>query len=165
MVRVLVILALVLSQVIFGCPDRMLPGGAPYAVRALEYSFHHASWWHLAVNTLSVWTVYRPHRKDNIVHLFVSFVVAFLVYPISLRPCLGFSNILYATIGMRTPAISSPWWRTTPIIVFLVVTVAMLFFPQFSGLSHIAAFACGMLTAAVQRFYKKNLKDADRFIR
>lgn len=164
MVRFIIIATLILLQALFGCPDRMLPNGAPYIIRALEYSFHHASWWHLAVNALAVWTIYRPRRKDNIAHLALSFIIAFLVYPISLRPCLGFSNILYATLGMRTPALSSPWWRTTPVIVFLAVTFAMLFFPQFSGLSHIAAFACGMLISAAHRFYLKNSKDASRFV-
>lgn len=165
MVRIIILLALVLSQMICGCPDRMLPDGAPYIVRAFEYSFHHASWLHLAINGIALWGVYSPKRKGIVLQLLMSYLIAVVVYPVSFRPCLGFSNILYATLGMRTPELNSPWWRTPSVIVFLAVTVVMVFLPQFSGMTHLLSFLLGMICATICRVYRKNVKDAGRFVR
>ncbi len=166
MVRIAVILALALLQALQGAPEWLHPGGAPYLVRALSYSFFHGNWWHLAVNAIAIWTIFDPRRKTckPCTDLLLSFLIAVAVYPLSLRPVIGCSNILYATLGMRTPPLSSPWWKQGSVITFLVVTVAMVFIPRFSATTHVAAFLLGMGVASFRRFKSNLLRDAGRYL-
>ena len=161
--RLIVILALAGLQVAFGAPSWLQPDGAPYLVRALSYSFFHANWWHLAVNALAIWTIYRRPCKPCTDLLF-SFLIAVAVYPLSLLPVIGFSNILYAQLGLRTPPLSSPWWRQAPVLTFLGVTLLMAFLPRVSATTHVAAFLLGMAVAAARRYYKTLLRDAGRYL-
>lgn len=163
MVGVIIIVILAGLQLAFGAPEWLLPDGAPYLVRAMSYSFFHGSWWHLAVNALAIYTIYRRQCKPCRDLLF-PFFIAVLVYPLSFRPVIGFSNILYATLGLRTPPLSSPWWKQPSVIVFLVVTVALVFIPRFSATTHIAAFVLGMAGASVGRLYQDLTKDARRYL-
>lgn len=166
MVRIILILALAALQLAFGAPGWLQPDGAPYIVRAIGYSFFHGNWWHLAVNALAIWTIYDPRRHPckPCRDLLFPFLIAVAVYPLSFRPVIGFSNILYATLGLRTPALSSPWWKQPAVIVFLVVTLAMLFIPRFSATTHIAAFLLGMGGAAVGRAWSNLISDARRYL-
>ena len=164
-VRIVLIALLTVLYAAFGTPGWMLSGGAPYAVRAIVYPFFHASWWHLAVNALAIWTIYRPGRCKPCRDLLIPYIISCIVYPLSLRPVIGISNVIYAALGMRTPPLSSPWWKQSTVIIFLVVTVALIFVPQFSATTHIAAFALGMAGASVSRWYNKLLKDVRRFVR
>lgn len=159
--RIVIIVALVALQVFVGIPEFMTDG--PYMLRALSYSFFHASWWHLAINAIAIWTIFPPKRKGNLLQLVISFLIAIAVYPLSFRPVIGFSNILYATLGLRTPPLSSAWWTQPSVIVFIVATLAMVFIPQLSATTHIAAFACGMMCSALRRFYLNLTKDARRY--
>ena len=162
MVRIIIIVALVGLQIAFGIPGWLHPDGAPYIFRALSYSFFHGSWWHLAVNSIAVWTIYKTCKPCR--DLLFPFIIAVLVYPLSFRPVIGFSNILYSTLGLRTPPLSSPWWKHPSVIVFLIVTVALVFIPRFSATTHIAAFLLGIAGAAVGRFYKNLTRDARRYL-
>ena len=163
MVRIVIIAALVALQILFGIPGFM--HGGPYLERALLYSFFHANWLHLAVNCIAVWTVYDPKRKPRPCRdLIFPFLIAVLVYPLSFRPVIGFSNVIYAAIGMRTPPVRSRWWRQPSVLIFLAVTVALVFVPQFSATTHIAAFALGMAYASVHRFYLEATEDARRYL-
>jgi len=166
MVRIVLIVLLAGLQLAFGAPEWLHPDGAPYILRALGYSFFHGNWWHLAVNALAIWTIYDPKRHPckPCRDLLFPFLVAVLVYPLSWRPVIGFSNILYATLGLRTPPLSSPWWKHPTVITFLVVTVAMVFIPRFSATTHIAAFVLGMAGAAIGRFNQNLLRDAGRYL-
>lgn len=162
MVRIGIIALLILMQALFGAPQYLLePDG--YWLRALSYSFFHGNWWHLAVNALAVWTIYDPKRCKPCRDLLFPFLFAVLVYPLSFRPVIGFSNILYAALGMRTPPLDSPWWRQTPVLVFLAVTVALVFIPRFSATTHIAAFALGIAGAYAARWWNKISRDARRY--
>lgn len=162
MVRIAIILALVLLQAAFGIPDFMQ--GGPYWERAVLYSFFHASWWHLAVNSLAAWTIFSPRRRASPARLATAFLIAVLVYPLSFRPVIGFSNVLYAYLGLRTPALSDRWWRRPEVITFLSVTVALVLVPRFSATTHIAAFALGMGGAALKRKYNDLTSDFRRYI-
>lgn len=162
MVRIAIILALVLLQAAFGIPDFMQ--GGPYWERAALYSFFHASWWHLAVNSLAAWTIFNPRRRTPPAQLATAFLIAVLVYPLSLRPVIGFSNVLYAYLGLRTPALSDRWWRRPEVVTFLAVTVALVLVPRFSATTHIAAFALGMAGAALKRKYKDLTSDFRRYL-
>ena len=165
LLRIVIIAVLVAAHIAFGAPEWLRPGCSPYLVRALSYHFFHASWWHLAVNCLAVWGIFR---KDILckacTDLAISYIIAVIVFPLSIRPVIGFSNILYAMIGLRTPPLASKWWRTTPVIVFLAVTVALLLIPRFSATTHMAAFALGVVCAYIRRFNQSLLKDAGRYL-
>ena len=162
MVRIAIILVLVLLQAAFGIPDFMQ--GGPYWERAVLYSFFHASWWHLAVNSLAAWTIFSPRRRTSPARLATAFLIAVLVYPLSFRPVIGFSNVLYAYLGLRTPALSDRWWRRTEVVTFLAVTVALVLIPRFSATTHFAAFALGMCGAAIKRKYKDLTSDFRRYL-
>lgn len=160
--RIIVIAALVVLQLVFGAPAFLLKDG-DYLLRAATYSFFHASWWHLAVNCLAIWGLLKPSRKQKWQVWALAYLIAFLVYPLSFRPAIGFSNILYAVIGLQTPPLSNRWWRTPTVIVFLAVTVALVFIPKFSATTHIAAFLLGCCFAAFHRAYLKLTQDARRY--
>lgn len=162
MVRLTLIALLVALQLAFGIPGFMT--GGPYMQRALLYSFFHASWWHLAVNGIAIWTIFDPRRRMKWQQIVTAYVIAVLVYPLSFRPVIGFSNVLYAVLGLRTPPLSSPWWKRPEVIVFLVITVAMVFIPRFSATTHIAAFVLGMAGASLQRSYQRLTRDCRRYI-
>ncbi len=164
-VRFTILILIIALYAIYGAPSRLAGTDAPYLHRAALYSFFHANIWHLATNVLAVWTVFSPKRKGMGRELLLSYLIAVLVYPLSLRPVIGFSNILFATLGQRTPSLADKWWRTPPVILFLVLLFATLLLPQFSALTHIFSFALGMLIAACRRGVNNLLKDARRFIR
>lgn len=165
--KYLIIAALVASYAVFGAPDFLAAREAPYILRAGLYPFFHASWLHLAVNCIAVWTIFVKPRKCSaaISELLFALSASFVVYPISALPVIGFSNALYAILGLRTPPLGSPWWRRWEVLLFLGVTISLLFFPQFSGVTHIAAFLLGMAGAYLKRFFLKVTSDARRFIR
>jgi len=160
--RILILAVLVLLQLLFGVPEYLL-GTEDYWLRALTYSFFHANWWHLAVNGLAVWTVYK-HPCKPCRDLLFPFIIAVVVYPLSFRPVIGFSNVLYAALGLRTPTLKSRWWRQTPVFIFLAVTLAMVFIPQFSATTHIAAFLLGMGAAATKRLFQDLTSDCRRYL-
>lgn len=162
--RYIIVGLLVSIWIAFRTPAYLAGADASYMLRAASYSFFHASIWHLAVNSLAAWSVFSPARQRNGRDLAAAFVIAVLVYGLSLRPVIGFSNVLYAALGLRTPSLSSSWWSRPEVIAFLVVTVLMLFIPQFSALTHIFSFLAGMLIASVRRFIEKTLKDAGHFV-
>lgn len=164
-IRIAIISALVLLHVAFGIPGWLHPGQGSYLLRAATYSFFHASWWHLAVNCLAVWTIFDPKRGCKPCRdLIFPFIIAMAVYPLALRPVVGFSNILYAVLGIRTPSLRSRWWRQWPVALFLAVTVAMVFVPTFSATTHIASFALGVAAAAAGRSLKPLLDDVRRYL-
>ena len=161
MVRIVLILLLVAMQIAFGAPEYLL-GTEHYWLRALSYSFFHANFLHLVINCLAAWSIFVPSRKCSRL-LPAAFFIAVLVYPLSFRPVIGFSNVLYAVLGLNTPSLKSKWWKQPTVIVFLVVTLAMVFIPKFSATTHIAAFALGMAGASLKRGWLKLTSDARRY--
>lgn len=161
--RITLIAVLTAVYFAFGIPDWLRDGD--YLTRAVSYSFFHASVWHLAINCLAIWSIFR---KGNLckacTDLVISYIIAVIVFPFSIRPVIGFSNILYAMIGLHTPPLTSKWWRTPQVIVFLIVTVALLFIPRFSATTHIAAFILGIAFAYFRRFNQSLVKDARRYL-
>lgn len=161
MVRWVIIILLIVMQAAFGVPSFLTDGG--YWQRAFGYSFFHANWWHLAVNALAVWTIYRSPCKFYR-DLAIPFLIAVAVYPLSFRPVIGFSNILYAALGLRTPSLKSKWWRQPAVLVFLAVTLALVLIPRFSATTHIAAFLLGMAGAEINRQWTRLTADARRYL-
>lgn len=157
MIRILLILAILVVRIFVGLPPYLMD---KTLLSALSYPLFHANWFHLAVNCLALWLVFPPKRKGLWSDLALGYVISCLVFPISIRPVIGISNLLYAVIGLRTPAFSSPWWKKTEVIIFFAVTFAMLPFPQVSGLTHILSLAAGIGIAAICRSIKKVTEDA-----
>lgn len=162
MARLTAIVLLTALQLAFGIPAFMT--GGPYWTRALLYHFFHANWWHLAVNAIAVWTIFDPKRKTTPAQVATAYAIAVLVYPLSFRPVIGLSNVLYAVLGLRTPPLRNPWWKHPSVLAFLAITVAMVFIPRFSATTHIAAFALGMGGAALGRWWQKLTQDARRYL-
>lgn len=159
--RLLLIVTLTAVQASLGIPG-FLGGEAPLWQRAASYSFFHAGWLHLSVNCVAIWTIYKTCKPCR--DLVIPFLIAMAVYPLALRPVIGFSNILYATLGIRTPSLRSRWWRQPGVTVFLAVSVLMLLVPRFSATTHIAAFLLGMGCAALSRHLKEITRDAGRYL-
>ena len=163
-VRIILIILLIIMQAVFGAPEFIL-GTDHYLYRALSYSFFHANWWHLSVNGIAIWSIYSPKRLCKPCRdLVIPFIIAVLVYPFAFKPVIGFSNILYAVLGLRTPSLSSSWWKQTNVIIFIIVTIAMVFIPQFSAITHIISFFTGVFIASVSRTFNQLTKDARRYL-
>lgn len=159
--REILIIILILVYFIAGTPLWLAGTEMPYIIRALSYSFFHANIFHLAVNSLTICLLFKRKRKGLLTDLICAFIIAVIIYPLSLRPVIGFSNVLYAIIGLRTPPLSSNWWKTPQVLTFLIVTIAMAVIPSISATTHIAAFILGILLAYLRRL----IKDLDNDIR
>ena len=147
-----IILALLVT---LGCPDYLAdPAVSPW-LRAVSYHWFHANIFHLAANCLSIWFVFKvtPYRseKTNVRNFFTAFIIATLTWFTATRPVVGVSNILFATLGLRTPSFRHPWWRHPGTLIFFAITLLTLLVPQFSAVTHIISFICGVAIAAVKR--------------
>lgn len=149
--RIVLIGILYIVFMLAHCPEWLAGTYVPYAIRAMSYSCFHANLLHLAINCLSIWVVFAPHKKDNTPALIVGLIIAVLVYPFALKPVVGFSNVLYAIIGFRSPSFKSAWWRHPSVLLFLAITIAMIFIPHFSATTHMAAFALGVICSYLRR--------------
>ena len=153
-------ICILICYLFFGRPEFLYEGGWE---AALAYPLFHGNIFHLAANSIAIWFVYRCPCKPCR-DLVIPYIISIAVYPLSGRALLGVSNMIYAAIGLRTPAFSSPWWRKTPVIVFLAVTLLMLFIPSLAGVTHIVSFSAGVLLAAAHRFWLYLTRDARRYL-
>ena len=175
MVRLAIIILLVLLKAFVGVPEFFYGPDGPltplspeffsgYWTRALTYSFFHANWWHLAINAAATWTIFDPKRKFSWLQLVTGYAIAVLVYPLSSHAVIGFSNLLYAVLGLRTPSLRSRWWRQPVVLVFIAATLAMMLSPRLAGTTHVAAFALGVIFAGIRRSWLKLTEDARRYL-
>ena len=147
--NMLLIVTCAAVYVLWGQPGWLLDG--PLALRMASYHIFHANIAHLAVNSIAMLTLFPARRRDNLRRLAEGYVIASLVYPLSAIPCIGMSNIIYAVIGLRAPALSDRWWRTPPVLTFLVVTLLMPLLPGVAGLTHIVSLAAGVAVSYTVR--------------
>lgn len=152
------IIFLCLLFIFFGCPEYLSSASTPEFIKAITYHWFHANVFHLMVNCLSIWFVYKTTQtrtiKNNIKQLFLSFIIGSISFCFAAKPIIGISNILFATIGLRTPSLKNIWWKRPETIVFLVATLLLLFIPQISSVTHIISFLCGVVVAIIQRKIK-----------
>lgn len=130
-------------------------------VRMGLHHFFHGNIFHLAANLLTLYFM-MPYIKRW--QMAGAYVIASLSILATSVPVIGFSNIIYALIGLRSPSFDSKWWRHSGTIIFLVVTTAMLFIPNISGVTHIVSFVTGVAISVVVRQFKKVKDDCARYL-
>ena len=144
--RAAVIAALLAVYIVFGCPLWLL--NTDWHI-ALAHHFFHANIFHLAANSLSFCILFR--RKTSISEVALAFIIATLSWFLSPAHPVGISNFLFAYIGMLTPAINHPWWRSRKTITFLAINAAFVFVPQVSAVTHMVSFVLGSIWAGAKR--------------
>ena len=150
-----VVLVLCVLYLLMGSPAFLLSSETPDIIKAVTYHWFHANVFHLSANCLSFWLVYKstPRRraKENIRQFVISFLIGTVVFFCSTRPIIGISNILFATIGLRTPSFRSDWWKRPETLVFIATTIILLMVPQISSVTHIISFTIGVSIAVMKR--------------
>lgn len=158
-IKIILIGVLVTMQMLFGCPD-FLHMDSGYI--SLVHHFFHANIFHLAVNCLSVWTLFRKGFAYKAGGLVWAYLIASASWFFTSADVVGFSNFLFATIGLRTPSLDSSWWKQPSVIMFFVITALMAFLPQVSAITHIVSFALGCTVAGGQRVINRISRDFSR---
>lgn len=146
-------------QMLFGCPV-FLHSDCGYI--ALVHHFFHANIFHLAVNCLSLWTLFRPGRRYGISQIVFAYLIGSASWFFTSADVVGFSNVLFALIGLRTPSLKDAWWRRSSVVVFLAVTALMAFLPQVSVVTHIVSFVFGCIVAGILRVIQRIRNDFRR---
>ncbi len=117
-------------------------------INALTYSFFHVNIFHLLVNALSIYLVFNTKYKTEkqlLLLLIIGYVIAIVVYPLSIKNILGFSNVLFAIAGLKTPNFKSLWWRQKNVWIFIILTMILGFIPSISAITHIISFIIGII--------------------
>lgn len=147
-IRIILSGILVSVMLLFGCPDFLHQKGMHVA---LTYHLFHANIFHLAANLLSVWLIFRRGVRYGWQPIVLAYVIAVVSWFFSAGSVAGVSNMVFAYLGLRTPSLRDGWWRQSAVITFLVVTLAMAFLPNVSGITHIVSFVLGCACAAFRR--------------
>lgn len=158
-IRIVITGILITMQLLFSCPE-FLHHDRAYI--SLAHHFFHANIFHLAVNCLSLWTLFRRGVKYATWTLVAAFVIGSASWFCTSADAIGFSNFIFALVGLRTPSIRSLWWKQPSVIIFLVITALMAFLPQVSAVTHIASFALGCIAAGAYRIAKNLSRDYSR---
>lgn len=133
-------------------PDCLYSGEYP---AMLVHPFFHANIFHLMLNCLAIWTVFDPRTKPEWWYLPVGFIIAAVTYWLVDDILIGFSTILFAVAGLRTPSFRSVWWRSWNAWVYIGTMLLMFMLPMFAASAHLVSFIIGVAVAAVVRFKRK----------
>ena len=147
-IRIVIIGILITMQLLFGCPT-FLHYDSGYI--SLVHHFFHANIFHLAVNCLSIWSLFRTGYRYSIAPLLWAFLIGSASWFCTPDDVVGFSNILFALIGLRSPSLSNAWWKQPSVILFLAITALMALLPQVSAITHIVSFVLGCIVAGASR--------------
>lgn len=158
-IRIVLIGVLTAVMLLFGCPAFLHHDDACIS---LVHHFFHANLFHLAVNCYSIWNLFRRGVRYSAFPLVLAFVFGTLSWFCTSADAVGFSNIIFALVGLRTPSISSGWWKGRGVITFLSVNVFMLLLPQVSAITHVVSFALGCIAAGMIRSYNRISRDYHR---
>lgn len=112
--------------------------------RALLHPLFHANIPHLAVNCIGAWTLLSRRDRRGWLSLLICVPLAVIGYAAALRPTIGFSNVLCAIMGMRTPPFRHGWWREKSTLVSLASLALLSLLPGVSATTHLASFALGV---------------------
>lgn len=128
---------------------------------ALLHHFFHVNILHLVINSYAVWMLFAV-RGVKPLQFATGYVIGTLAYFAASVPAIGFSNILYALIGLGTPSLKSRWWRSPNTIIFLSVMAGYLFVPKVSALTHIVSFVGAVAVCGILRLFNSIIIDYDR---
>lgn len=146
----IVIAILVAIYFIVPIPEYM---GKDELLSAVSHHFFHANILHLAVNCYATYMLFNARRFT------LGYIIGSLSYFVAPIPTIGFSNLLYAAMGLATPPLYSHWWKKPSTIIFICVTCGYLFIPKVSAITHIASFIAGACITAVVRGLKQSKED------
>lgn len=145
-------------MLLWQCPSWLL--GESWWI-ALLHHFFHASPLHLIVNSYSLYVI-LTNREITAPSLISAYICASLSWFCSSSAPVGISNIIFALIGMTTPALSNSWWRQPGTIIFFAINIILFLFPQVSAITHLVSFALGCVCAICMRLYKSLADDFRR---
>lgn len=146
-------------QLLFGCPV-FLHHDSGYI--SLVHHFFHANIFHLAVNCLSLWTLFRKDIRYSPAVLVSAYLIGTASWFFTSSDVVGFSNIIFALIGLRTPSLRHAWWKQPTVILFLAITALMALLPRVSAVTHIVSFVLGCIVAGVYRVANNLSRDYSR---
>lgn len=158
-IKITVIGILVTMQLLFGCPV-FLHHDSGYI--SLMHHFFHANIFHLAVNCLSLWTLFRKDIRYSPAALVSAYLIGTASWFFSSSDVVGFSNIIFALIGLRTPSLRHAWWKQPTVILFFAITALMALLPQVSAVTHIVSFVLGCIVAGAYRVANNLIRDYSR---
>lgn len=157
--RIIIIGLLASTFVAFGCPSFLHGEGLHVA---MAHHFFHVNLFHLAVNGLSVWLLFKHDRTYKMTDLIAAYCCGTVSWFLATSDPAGFSNFIFALIGLRTPSLKDRWWRQSSVAVFLAVTLAMAIIPHVSAITHIVSFILGCLCASARRIFRTISHDYHR---
>lgn len=146
-------------HILFGCPVFL---HYDYGYISLVHHFFHANIFHLAINCLSIWTLFRKDLRYDIAPLMFAYLIGTASWFFTSSDVVGFSNFIFALIGLRTPSIRNAWWRHPSVITFFVMTILMAFLPNVSAVTHVVSFVMGSGMAGAHRIFSKIRRDYSR---
>ena len=147
------------TQLLFGCPAFL---HNDHGCISLVHHFFHANIFHLAVNCLSLWSLFRKDWKYSVTSLVFAYLIGTASWFCTSADVVGFSNIIFALIGLRTPSLRHAWWKQPSVILFLAITAMMALLPQVSAVTHIVSFALGCIVAGAYRVVNSLSRDYSR---
>lgn len=158
-IRIIIIGILLTMHLLFGCPT-FLHYDSGYI--SLIHHFFHVNIFHLTVNCLSIWSLFRQGYRYSLAPLAWAFLIGSSSWFFTSADPVGFSNIIFALVGLRTPSLKSDWWKQPSIILFLVITGLMALLPQVSAITHIVSFVLGCMVAGASRIVNSISSDFRR---
>ena len=157
---IIIIGILTVFLLLFRCPEWL---HSHWWGISLAHHFFHANIFHLAVNCMSLWLMFRnPAIVLKWKTIAAAYVLATLSWFASSADVVGASNFIFALIGLRTPSFRHAWWKQPSVRIFLLVTVAMGVIPQVSAVTHIVSFCLGCAAASVSRLINQTSNDIRR---
>lgn len=154
-----IIIAVLFAFFFVPIPDELYTGAYP---AMLVHPFFHANIFHLLLNCLAVWTVFDPRTRPEWWYLPVGFIVAAASYCMVEDVLVGFSTVLFAVAGFRTPSFRSAWWRSWNCWVYIGTMLLMFLLPMFAASAHLICFTIGVGVSACVRFKRRLDNDTRR---
>lgn len=158
-IRIIITGVLFSLYIAFGCPE-WLHSDSWYI--ALMHNFFHANIFHLVVNCLSIWVLFRKGVRYTMASLIWAFIICSSSWFFTSADTIGFSNFIFATIGLRTPSLKNAWWIHPSSIIFFTATALMALLPQVSGETHLISFILGCIAAGAHRIINSISSDFRR---
>ena len=133
-------------------PECLFTGEWPAMI---VHPFFHENIAHLALNCLAVWTVFDPRTRPEWWYLPIGFLIAAVSYLMVNDVLIGFSTVLFAVAGIRTPSFRDAWWRSRNCWIYICTMLLMFLLPMFAASAHLICFTIGVAVSACVRFKRK----------